>query len=186
MPTVERAPKCLVHSYAGPWHFTKAWHKSQYWNQKFIKGWCMVWRSLSDNAFSETKQLLVGSREQLRKKIHLKVSHSTKSMKSKKIYIVLKCIKFLFEKFRKTSSLVVCFSEIPKLYICVCVRQMTFLSEDWKKLSVWSSVLFAVSTLKMHERKPYIKQTGLNVSVFLNKVCALENGWFLQVSHTVS
>ena len=46
----------------------------------------MVWRSLSDIAFSDTKQLLVGCREQLRKKdteFDSKVSRFMKSMKSK-------------------------------------------------------------------------------------------------------
>ena len=73
------------------------------------------------------------------------------------------------------SKLILCFSEIPKTFICVCVRQVTFLSEDWKKLSVWSSVLFTVSALEMREREAYRKQTGLNVSVLLNKVSALEH-----------
>ena len=54
----------------------------------FIEGWCMVWRSLSDIAFSDTKQLLVGCREQLREKdteFDSDVSHLMKSMKSKKL-----------------------------------------------------------------------------------------------------
>ena len=48
----------------------------------------MVWRSLSDIAFTDTKQLVVGYREQLRKKdieFDSKVSHFMKSMKSKKL-----------------------------------------------------------------------------------------------------
>ena len=80
------------------------------------------------------------------------------------------------------SELILCFLEIPKTFICVHVRQVTFLSEDWKKLSVWSSVLFTVSTLKMCEREAYRKQTGSNVSVLLNKVSALEHDRFMQVS----
>ena len=79
------------------------------------------------------------------------------------------------------SKLVLCFSEIPKTFICGHVRQVTFLYEDWKK-SVWSSVLFTVSALEMHERKAYKKQTGSNVSALLNKVSTLEHDRFMQVS----
>ena len=80
------------------------------------------------------------------------------------------------------SKLILCFSEIPKTFICVHVRQLTFLSEDWKKFSVSSIVLFTVSTLEIHEREAYRKQTGSNVSVFLNKVTTLEHDRFMQVS----
>ena len=80
------------------------------------------------------------------------------------------------------SKLILCFSEFPKTFIFVRVRQMTFLSEDWKKLSVWKSVLFTVSALEMREREAYRKQTGSNVSVLLNKVSALEHDRFMQVS----
>ena len=68
----------------------------------------------------------------------------------------------------------------PKIFICVGVRQVAFLSEDWKKLSFWSSVLFTISALEMRERKTYRKQTGSNVSGFLNEVSALD--WFVQAS----
>ena len=138
----------------------------------------MVWRSLSDIAFSDTKQLLVGYREQLRKKdteFDSKASHLTKSMKSKKI-IVLKCKKcFSLRNLTKISNL-----------IRVGVRQVNFLSEDWKKLSVWSNVLFRVSALEIGERKAYIKQTRPNVYLFLNKISALEHDRFMQISHIVS
>ena len=80
------------------------------------------------------------------------------------------------------SKLILCFSEIPKTLIFFRVRQVTFLSEDWKKLSIWSSVLFTVSALEMCEREAYGKLTGSNVSVLLNKVSALEHGRFMQVS----
>ena len=72
-------------------------------------------------------------------------------------------------------ELILCFLEITKTFICVRVRQVTFLSEDWKKLSVWSSVLFTISALEMCEREAYRKQTGSNVPVLLNKVSALEH-----------
>ena len=74
------------------------------------------------------------------------------------------------------SNLIPCFSEVPKTFTCARVRQVTFLSEDWKR-----SVLFTVSTLEMREREAYGKQTGSNVSALLNKVSALEHNRFMQV-----
>ena len=44
-------------------------------------------------------------------------------------------------KLTKMSNLILCFSEISKTFICVRVKHVTFLFEDCKKLSVWSSVL---------------------------------------------
>ena len=66
----------------------------------------MVWRFLLDIALSDAKQLLVGCREQFGKKryrVRLKVSHSFKTAKWKKKYVVvLKCKKmFLLEKIGK-------------------------------------------------------------------------------------
>ena len=80
------------------------------------------------------------------------------------------------------SKLILCSTEIPKTFIFVRVRQETFLSENWKKLSVWSNVLFTVSALDMCEREAYRKQTGSNVPVLVNKVSALEHDRFIQVS----
>ena len=78
------------------------------------------------------------------------------------------------------SKLILCFSEIPESFIFI--RQVAFLSEDWKKLSVLSSVFFMVSALEMREREAYRKQTGSNVSVLLKKVSALEHDRFMRVS----
>ena len=80
------------------------------------------------------------------------------------------------------SKLILCFSEISKTFTFVRVRQIMFLSEDWKKLSVWSSVLFTVSALEMREREAYRKQRESNVSDLLNKVSSLEHDGFMQVS----
>ena len=35
------------------------------------------------------------------------------------------------------SNLILCFSEISKIFICVGVRHVTFLSEDWKKCPLY-------------------------------------------------
>ena len=61
----------------------------------FREGWCIVLRSLSDIAFGDTKELLVGCREQLRKKrykVWLKSIILYEKYEIKKI-IVLKCKK---------------------------------------------------------------------------------------------
>ena len=48
-----------------------------------------------------------------------------------KFIVVLKCKKcFFFRKLTKMSNLILCFSEIPKMFICVRVRQVAFLLED--------------------------------------------------------
>ena len=84
------------------------------------------------------------------------------------------------------SSLIFCFSEIPKIFICVRVKQVAFSFEDWKKLSVWSSALFTVFALETRKSEAYRKKTGSNVSILLNKVFVLKHGRFMQVSHLFS
>ena len=110
--------------------------------------------------------------------------HSKTAKWNQKNITILKCKNkgSFLRKLTKMSKLILCFSEIPKTFVFVRVRHVTFLSEDWKKLSVWSSVLFTVSALDLCERKAYRKQTGSNMSVLFNKVCALEHGQFIQVS----
>ena len=61
--------------------------------------------------------------------------------------------------------------------IRVGVRQVTFLSLN---------VFFRVSALEIGERKEYIKQTGPNISLLLNRISALAHDRFMQISHTVS
>ena len=73
------------------------------------------------------------------------------------------------------SNLILCFSEIPKTFIYVSIRQVTFLLEDWKKVTVWSRVFFTVAALEIREREAFRKQTGSNVSDLPNKVSALGN-----------
>ena len=48
--------------------------------------------------------------------------------------------------------------------------QVAFLSQNWKKMSVWSSILFTVSALKIRKREAYRKQSMSHVFVLLNKV----------------
>ena len=96
-------------------------------------------------------------------------------------------LNFFLRKLTKISNLIRYFSEIPKKIICVLVRQVTFLSEDWKKLSFWNSFLFTVCALEMHEREAWREQTGSNVPALVNKVPALGPDQFMQVwLHTVS
>ena len=59
--------------------------------------------------------------------------------------VVLKCKEMLlFEKIDKNVQFNSLLFGIPKIFICVRVRQVAILSEDWKKLSFWNSVLFTV------------------------------------------
>ena len=152
----------------------------------------MVWRSLSNISFSEAKKLLVGSREQLGKKdteFDWKVSHSSKTTKwnKKKIIVILKRRKMFFlRKMTKISNLILCFSQIPKIFIFTRLRLVAFVSEDWKKLSIWTSVLFKVFALEMRKTEAYRNQTGSNVSVLIKKVSVLELDQIMQVSHIVS
>ena len=65
--------------------------------------------------------------------------------------VVLKCKKsFFWRKLTKISNLIFCFSEILKVFVCFHVRQVAFLYEDWKKLSVWRSVLFTVFSMALY------------------------------------
>ena len=108
-------------------------------------------------------------------------------MKSKNFVVALLSTIILFEKIGKSVPINFCFSEIPKIFICIRVKQVAFLSEDWTELSVWISVLFTVFTLEIHEREAYRKQTVSNASVLLNRVSAWEHDRFMQVlRYTVS
>ena len=71
------------------------------------------------------------------------------------------------------SNLILCFLEIPKIFICV------------RAFLLVSSLQFY--TLEIRERKAYRKQMGSNVTVLLNKVSTLAHDRFKQVSlHTAS
>ena len=110
-----------------------------------------------------------------------------KIKKKKKYYfkVYKKTVSF-FWKLTKMFKLILCISEIPKTFIFVRVRQVTFLSEDWKNVSIWSSVLFTVSALEVCEREAYRKQTGSNVPVLLNKVATLEHDRFCRFHFRLS
>ena len=58
-------------------------------------------------------------------------------------------------------NLFLSFSEIPNIFTCVRVRPVAFLFEDWKKLSVLSSVLFTVFAIEMREREAYRNLDGI-------------------------
>ena len=108
----------------------------------------MVWRSLSDIAFSEVKQLLVASWDQLGEndsEYDSKVLQSFKTVKwNKKNVVVLKCKNrgFFLRKLTETSNLILCFSEIPKIVICFRIRQVAFLSDHWTKVVRLKKYLF--------------------------------------------
>ena len=58
---------------------------------------------------------------------------------------------FVFEKIGKNIQINSLFLGNSKTFINVRVRQVTFLSEGWKKFSVWNSVLFTISALEMRK-----------------------------------
>ena len=97
----------------------------------------------------------------------------------KKIVILKSKKCFSLRKLTKMSNLILCFSEIPKIFLCS--RKSGGLSEDWKKLSVWSSVLFLVFALEMRKREAY-RTDGIK------RVYPSQQGHdrFMQVSYTVS
>ena len=109
-----------------------------------------------------------------------------KKKKKNTIYKFIKRLFLFFWKLTKMFKLILCISEIPKTFIFVRVRQVTFLSEDWKNVSIWSSVLFTVSALEVCEREAYRKQTGSNVPVLLNKVATLEHDRFCRFHFRLS
>ena len=52
-------------------------------------------------------------------------------------------------------SLVLFFPEIPKVFICVRVRQGAFLSEDWKCYPSEAVLFLQFFASEMHEKKVY-------------------------------
>ena len=145
----------------------------------------MVWGSLSDIAFSDAKHLLFGYREQLEKK---KIHGSTQKYRTaQKKLLSLESLKkyFFLRKLTKMSNLILCFSEIPELFICVRVREVAFSSEDWKKLSVWSSVLFMVFSLEMPKGK-HIENRRDQMCLFFSKRSPLYSMTDLCRFHTLS
>ena len=132
------------------------------------------------------KQLLVGCREQLRIKdteFELKVLHSFTNanwnQKNKKL--LFQSIKNVYlRENRQKCPIYFCVSR--KFLKCVRVRQGAFLSEDWKFYPSETVSSLQLLALEMRGRKAYRKQTSSNVSVLLNKVSALEQDRFKQVS----
>ena len=131
------------------------------------RGCNIVWRLISLSVAQ--KQWLVGCREHLGikySKFESKVLHSFKTANWNKKKDCEKSVKkyFFLRKFTKMSNLILCFSKISDIFICVYVRQGAFLSENWKcypSEAVSSLQFFA---LEMRERKAYRKQTWLSFS----------------------
>ena len=145
------------------------------------RGCNIVWRLISLSVAQ--KQWLVGCREHLGikdSKFESKVLHSFKTANWNKKKDCEKSVKkyFFLRKFTKMSNLILCFSKISDIFICVYVRQGAFFIWELKMLSVWSSVLFTVFCFR-NAWKESIQKT--NVTVLLNKA-ALEHDRFKQVS----
>ena len=115
----------------------------------------MVWRSILLSVTQSNCCLAAESNlEENIQRLTQKYRTQWKVWNQKSLLLFWSWKKWVFlRNLTKISNLILCFSEIPKVVICVCVRQVTFLSGDWKKLSVWSSVFFTVSALVIHERE---------------------------------
>ena len=79
------------------------------------------------------------------------------------------------------SNLILVFSKIPNIFICVRVRQGAFLSENWQCYPSEAVPSLQCFALEMRKRKAYKKQIGSNVSVLLDKISALDHDRFKQV-----
>ena len=79
---------------------------------------------------------------------------------------------FLFEEIDKNV-------QFDSLFLgssyCVRVRQVAFLSDDRKKLSVWGIVLFTVFALEMREREAIENRRDQTCLPLFNKVFSLEH-----------
>ena len=99
----------------------------------WFKGSCRISLSVTQNDCC-----LERATWKIRYRIRLKsiVLFQNCKMKLEKIMLFLKCKKmFLFEKIDKNVQFNSVFLGIP-IFFCVCVRQVAFLSEDLKKLSL--------------------------------------------------
>ena len=98
----------------------------------FIEEWSMVWRSLSGITFSDANNYCLVAESNLEKKyteFNWKVSHPFKTAKWNQNNLLLfegpkKCC--FLGKSTKKSKLILCFSEMPKIFIFVRVRQIGF------------------------------------------------------------
>ena len=87
----------------------------------------------------------------------------------------------MFFKLTKLSDLILYFSEIPKIFTFVRLKQALFYLWTEKSLPIWSSFLFTVFTLEMRGKEADRKQMEPNLSVLLKKVSALEHDRFMQI-----
>ena len=102
----------------------------------------------------------LAAKRNLEKKIQISTQkyHTPSKLQNriKKIIAFLNLKKcFFLRKLTKISNLIlsVSFSQIPNIFICVRIRQVAFLSEDWRKVLVWSSGLFSVLALELYKRE---------------------------------
>ena len=113
-------------------HNTKT--NSSYRGDAWLEGPCLISLSVTQN----NCWLVAVSNLEKRYRLRLKSIALNEKYEINKIIIVLKCKKkcFSLRNLAKISNLILCFLEIPKIFICVGVRLVSFLSEDWRKLSV--------------------------------------------------
>ena len=89
----------------------------------------------------------------------------------------------LFEKIDKNIQFNSLFLGIRETFNSVRVRQVTFFTRGLKKrFPLKQCPLYFLTALKMRKREVYRKQTISHVSVFLNKVSAVQYERFMQAS----
>ena len=107
-------------------------------------------------------------------------------MKSKRTIVALKYKKnALLRKLTKIFSFILCFSELVKLFTKAGDTDETgdvFYLRTEKSFPLKQCPLYLWIALEMYEREVYRKQTISHVSVFLNKVSAVEHDRFMQAS----
>ena len=105
-------------------------------------------------------------------------------MKSKRTIVVLKYKKMLlFEEIDKNIQFNSLFLGIRETCVSARVRQVAFFNWELKKVVHQKQCpLYVLTALEMRKREVYRKQTISHVSVFLNKVSAVEHDRFMQAS----
>ena len=168
-----------MQSSAGLWNFTKSYVSH---STKTNTSQGMQYGLKVDIPFSRAKQLLVVCREQLGIKgteFESKVLHSFKTANwiKKNNFCRFKVVE-MSKCMVEMSNLILVFSKIPNIFICVRVRQGAFLSENWKCYPSEAVPSLQCFALEMRKRKAYKKQIGSNVSVLLDKISALDHHRF--------
>ena len=143
----------------------------------------MVWRSLSHIAFSDVNNYWLVAKGNLEKKIKsstekYRTPTKLRNEMKKNDLSIKKCL--FLRKLTKIFKLILCFSEFVKLLFLSSWDRWLFYLRTEKGCS--SEAVSFLTALERRKRKEYRKQTISHVSLFLNKVSALEHDRLMQAS----